>query len=148
MCDPMIMGALSIAGGVMQGVGAAQQMKAQAVSHANEAEMKELQKHEQHMASAYKMARLTDEAKRIGGQQRAATVEGGLTMTGSAMDVAMDTANEIDLDLAAIKFNSNLTETHLEVGRQADLKRSADANSAVGLAFLTPILGAAAKFPI
>lgn len=148
MCDPVIMGALSIAGGVMQGVGAAQQMKAQAQSHANEAEMKELQKHQEHMASAYKMARLTDEAKRIGGQQRAAMVEGGLAQTGSAMDVAMDTANEIDLDLAAIRFNANLVENNLELGRKMDLKKSADANSAVGLAFLTPILGAATKIPI
>jgi len=131
MCSPVAMGIMSLAGGVMQGMGAAQQLEAQAQTHANNAEVARMEQMETHIAGAYQMSRLMDEAKRIGGANRAAVAEGGLAMSGSAADVVLDTEREIALDHDAIRFNSDIEQGHLQMTRETEMKSSADARAAL-----------------
>ena len=145
MCNPWLVAGAVLAGGAVQGVGAARQAENEAVSQANQAEASDLQSHQVHITNAYQMYRLTDTADRTGGQIRAAVAEGGLEMTGSANDFYMDTADEIQLDLDAIRLNSRFGKESLALSRDISLKNSADARSSKGFAFLAPILGSASR---
>jgi len=170
MCG-MVMG---LVGGLIQGIGAMQSANAAAQGHmmqsqayemqAQAAEMQARQLREkaiqQRISGAYQGQRKTEEAKRIGGQQRAAHAEGGLHLTGSAADVAFDTGQELDLDIAAILWNSKVAAQQSEaeaavMSYNADIMRfnagievanAESARSAGPLAFLAPVLSSAASF--
>lgn len=64
------------------------------------------------------------EVARVQGSQRAALAANGVTSdSGSAMDIAADTANTAARDAAAIKYNADIKA--FQVGREAELKARA-----------------------
>jgi hypothetical protein len=137
---------LGLIGGVVQGIGAMQSANAAADSHeANAASLAE-RATQQRMQGAYEGARITEKAARVGGQQRAAAAEGGLAMTGSAAEVAVDTGQEFDLEVGAVLWNSKAAAN--QSLDQADIEKmnASNARASAPLAFLSPVLGAATRF--
>lgn len=143
MCG-MVMGLI---GGVVQGIGAMQAANDAAESHEMNAKAMEERAIQQRIQGAYQGARVTEKAARIGGQQRAAAAEGGIAMTGSAADVAEDTGQELDLEVAAVLWNSQAAATQSQNQAAVERTNAASARRSAPLAFLSPVLGAAARFP-
>lgn len=142
MCNP-----LAIIGGVIQGIGAARQARAARNAANQQAALSEMQAQNERIVANSKINAVMRNAYRIGGQQRAAATEGGLEMTGSVVDVMTDTANEVDLDVQTILWNS---QAYVDTKKyEANIHRSnaRSASASVPFAFLSPILNTAARLP-
>lgn len=144
MCDPTM---LLLASSAVSGMGAFMGAQQQAAASEAQAEAAEVRAQQEHQAGAFKAARAGDQFARIGGQQRAAVAEGGLAQSGSAVDVADDTASEADLDIATILWNSNAAATNSRNAASIHRANAKSARRSAPISFLSPILGNAARFP-
>jgi hypothetical protein len=168
MCTPILAGAISLVGGVIQGIGAskaaASQAEAQAANQMQEAEnaraAADAQRREAAIAQttgAYKAQRKQDEIDRALGAQRAAYAGSGVALTGTPELVISESATEGALDLAAIRWGTQ-AETDSKRYNAGNYERSAvnlDASArntiktgkdAARGAFIGPVLGGVAKF--
>jgi hypothetical protein len=143
MCLGAVVGLL---GAVVSGIGAAAQMKAQAANHQMQAQMQERQAEIERAAGDYEAARTQDTVKRTLGSQRAGFLANGLSLQGSADDVIDDTAREGALDIAAVQWNSKLKVDNQKYAAKVSRANADSAKSAVGIAFLSPVLGGVARF--
>lgn len=129
MClDPLT--ALMAAGTAVQAVGAVAKGNSEAAalqSRANQYEGESNLLHRQstieQMTSGYTQRRKVEQAGALDATQRGGYASAGLvTDTGSAADVGMDTARETALDISAIKYNSDLKASNLDLqGAQASV---------------------------
>lgn len=138
--------AIGLAGSVVSGIGAAQQAKTQQASLNAQAALTDRERLVQGNIAKYETDRTQDKIDRTLGAQRAGFAANGIGMSGSAVDVIDETAAEGALDVAAIRWNSKLTQDKL--GYEAKITRkNADAmGRAAPLAFIAPVLSGAAKF--
>jgi len=143
MCGPELL----IAGSVIQGMGAFMGAQAQAQSAKMQSQALERRAEQQYTAGALRQGQAKRQAARVGGQQRAAFAEGGLGSGGSAFDVAMDTANEADMDLAMISYNARAQADQSRFESSIMQANARSARRSAPFAFLSPILSGAARFP-
>ena len=143
MCGPTLL----LIGTLAQGVGSMMQLSAQAQNAEMQAELLDKQAQEERLTGAYKAGRLGDQAARIGGQQRTAAAEGGLDPTGSVVDVAASSAEEVELDMQAIMFNSRSAADNKWFAAGIQRQNARSARASMPFAFLSPILNNASKFP-
>jgi len=140
------MAVIGLAGSVVQGMGAAAAANAEGASLDAQAQGKARDADAEKQASAYEVARTRETVQRALGGQRAGFAANGIALSGSALDVIDDTANEGDLDLAAIKWNSDVKIDTLKYEKSYMQENAKVARSTAGLAFLSPVLGGVAKF--
>lgn len=142
----MCVAAIGLIGGVLSGIGAMAQANAAAANETAKAQLQERQALVERTTGAYKAERLADKVKQVEGNQRANFAASGLALTGSASDVIEDSAAQGAMDIAAIRWNSQLNEQNL--GYEATISRmnAKNAKAAAPIAFLTPVLGSVAKF--
>lgn len=146
MCLPAVGAVVGLAGSVASGIGAAGQAKAAQASHEAQAKLQERQAAINVETGEYEAARVQDTVRRVTGAQRAGFAAGGIALQGSAADVIADTAQEGALDVAAIKWNSELKADNLKYESRISKMNADSAGRSVGLAFLAPVLGGVAKF--
>jgi len=143
MCDPIFL----IVGAVVQGVGAMRQQKAAAAAARKQEELANKQADQIEEAGAHKIRQVMHQAARIGGQQRAAAVEGGLALSGSISDVMAASAAEADMDLEAIIWNADASASNKRFEGTIHAANARSASAAAPFAFLSPILRTAAQYP-
>lgn len=142
----MCMAVIGILGGVMSGIGAAMQAKQQEKSLKAQSDMEKRQASIEAQAGNYKARQQQAEGERVLGQQRAAFAANGVALDGTALDVIGDTAGEIAMDTAAIRWNSSLTSENLRYKSKVSAMNAKSAGAAAPIAFLTPVLGSLAQF--
>lgn len=142
MCLPAIIG---IAGGVVSGIGAAMGAKAEAAGLEAQADFKQRQAGIELQTGAYKASRTQDQIDRTLGAQRAGFAANGVS-GGSVMDTIDDTATEGALDVAAIRWNSNLASDNLKYQAKIDRMNAKTTKRSAALAFISPVLGSVAQF--
>jgi hypothetical protein len=152
MCGPMMaIGAIgSVLGGVMQAAGAQQSANAQAnqyLSAANqhqaEAQLKQRQAVLELTSGQQKQRRAQEQIGLSVAKQVNQYTSSGLTIEGTPMDIAGDTAREMALDAAAIGWNAQLKATNQEYGAKIDLMNADSARRAAGEARKAGKIGAA-----
>lgn len=138
MCIPLL-------GAVVAGAGAAMQVQQQQKQAKMQAQLYEREARRDKERGAYSAARRTEENARILGDQRATFAGSGVSPSyGSASDVSVDSATEGNLDVAAIRWNSELqAQTNRE--RASITRASAPSGAAAGLAFISPIIQTAGQ---
>ena len=142
----MLLGGVGLLGGVMQGIGAAQGRMDNAASLDATAEGIDRDIKAERESSAYEVARTTDMVKRTLGSQRAGFTANGISLSGSAADVLESTATEGDLDIAAIRWNSQSKQDSMGFQRDVTRVNAGRERAAAPLAFISPVLGGFAKF--
>lgn len=146
MCLPVLGAVVGLAGSIVSGVAAAGQMEQQAENQRAQAKMQERQAEISQKTGEYEIERTKDTVRRTTGAQRAGFSANGLGLQGSAADVIADTTQEGALDIAAIKWNSELKSDNSKYEARISRMNAENASNAAGLAFLAPVLGGVAKF--
>ena len=141
MCGPM----LGLMGGVMQGIAAAQQAKVQAANFKIQQLAAERDKKVLREKSSFQGARTLEKGKQVVNQQIAAFSASGFDpSTGTPLETISRVGGEIGLDIAAARWgHAREIENKQYEGKIAGMNAKS-AQSSVGLAFLTPIIGAGA----
>ncbi len=146
MCTPVALGVIGITGGLMQGVGAYQQQMTNAANYTMQANGIERDIKAEQYASAYEIARTRETVGKTLGAARAGFAANGLALSGSAADVLADTATEGDLDVASIRWNSQVKVDNLKYEKTVAKANAKSSRAAAPLAFIAPVLGSAARF--
>lgn len=142
MCAPI----LGIIGGIVSGIGAMAQANAAAASAEAQANMQDRQALIERTTGAYKAERQAERVKQIEGSQRANYAASGLALTGTAQDVIDDSAAQGALDIAAIRWNSQLNADNLNYSAKVSRANAKSARAAAPIAFLSPVIGSVARF--
>lgn len=148
MCVPLVAAAAvaGIAGGVAEGFSGYAQKKTEQTNYQMQAAGLARDIAAEKESSAYETARTREGIARIQGSARAGFAANGLALDGSAAEVLQDTETEGNLDIAAIKWNSDVKIGNLDYARKGAMVNAKAAGDAAPLAFITPILGSVAKF--
>lgn len=146
MCHPAVAAVLGLAGGVMQGMGAAAQRENNAVNYEFKAQAAQRDIITERASSAYQVAKTRQEIARTQGSARAGYAANGLALSGSAADVLYQSAVEGDLDVAAIRWNSKNKVAGLQFESDVYRYNAGQERAGKALAFLGPVLGAGARF--
>ena len=146
MCDPVSIGVVGLAGGVMQGIGGFMQREQAAASNTLNAAGVERDIGAEREATAYTVARTREGIARTQGSARAGYASNGLALSGSAADVLRETGIEGDLDIAAIKWSSDEKIKSMKFQAQGYRYNAAQEKAAAPISFLSGVLGGAAKF--
>jgi hypothetical protein len=146
MCNPAIALGLGLVGGLLQGVGAAQQRETNAQNYElrNAAISRDIQVEKQ--TSAFEIAALRTKVAQTQGMARAGYAANGLALSGSAAQVLTDSATEGDLDVATIRWNSKTKIGGMKFEQQVNTYNAEQERAGAGLAFVTPIISGAARF--
>lgn len=137
----------AIIGGVVSGVGAAMGAMSQKASYEAQAKFEKRQARLEMEAGGYKAARTQEEVERVLGSQRAGFAASGIALSsGSAIDVASDSATEGALDVAAIRWNSKLAADNLRYKSKVSEMNARAAGASAPLAFLAPTLNGIASY--
>jgi type II secretory pathway pseudopilin PulG len=144
MC-PMALTALavvgSLAGGVVQAMGAQQAADAEAEAEERRAQLAERAKEVNQVQASFDSKRTKQHLMRIHGNNRAAGAERGLAEGGSLTDVIDDNSYEAAQDLEARRFAAEGERDNLTM-EAADARARADsARKAGGIAAFGSILG-------
>jgi hypothetical protein len=146
MCTPVALGVVGIVGGLAQGVGAYQQQMTNAANSTMQANGLTRDIEAERAASSYEIARTRETVAKTLGNARAGFAANGLALDGSAAEVLQDTATEGALDIAAIRWNSDVKVGNLGYARDVAKSNAAASKAAAPLAFITPVIGSVAKF--
>ncbi len=146
MCNPGIAMGLGLVGGLLQGIGGAQQREANAATleMRNSAISRDINAEEQ--STAYTIAAKRVEIAKTQGRARAGYAANGLALSGSAAEVLRDSAVEGDLDVAAIRWNSETKIGGMRYEQEINSRNAGEERAAAPLAFVTPIISGAARF--
>lgn len=142
----MCISALSIIGGIVSGIGAMQQANAAAASEQAQAEARRRQAVIDQDSGAYKAQQQQRQVDRVLGRQRASFLSSGVALSGSAAEVIDESAMEGALDVAAIRWNSQLSADNERYNAKINDMNAANARAAAPIAFITPVLSGVAKF--
>ena len=146
MCNPAIALGLGLAGGLLQGVGAAQQREtnAQSLELRNAAISRDIEVEKK--TSAYEIAAARTKIAQTQGMARVGYAANGLALSGSAAQVLTDSATEGDLDVATIRWNSKTKIGGMKFEQEVNSYNAGQERASEGLAFVTPIISGAARF--
>ena len=142
MCSPsLVMAGL---GAAASGLGSVMQMQSANAAAEAQARVHERQAKLERASASFEAKRFGRRYQRTLGQQLAALGDRGIDPSFAAPLIESD-AEEADLDLGAIRFGG-LVKSSNELGK-ADVARAGKSSGlAMGLAFLTPVIKAGAKF--
>lgn len=135
MCTPVLLAGAAIAGGVVSGIGGYNQHMTNATNYTMQANGLERDIGAEKMASAYEIASTRREVQKTLGSARAGYAANGLALSGSAAEVLDDTAIEGELDIAAIRWNSDVKVGNLQYQQKVARANAKAEKSAAPLAF-------------
>lgn len=138
---------VAIIGGVLSGIGAAIGMAGQRANAKAQAQLERRQAQIEEKVGHYKAERTQDEVDRALGAQRAGFAANGVALdTGSASDVILGTAEEGALDVAAIRWNSNLAADNLRYKAKISDMNAKIAGASMPFAFAAPVINSIASY--
>lgn len=146
MCLAIIGAIAGLAGSVVSGAAAASAAQQQAENDRAIAKQHERQAEINVQTGVYEAARTKDVVRRTIGAQRAGYSANGIALEGSAAEVIDDTAREGALDIAAIRWNSDLKADNDKYAAKISRINANSAERSAGAAFLAPVLGGIARF--
>jgi len=146
MCNPIALGIMGLGGGILQGIGAAEQRKSNAAGLEATARGIDRDIGAEKEATAYTIARTREGVARTQGQARAGYAANGLALSGSAAEVLRETALEGELDVASIQWSSSEKIKSMQYARDVNKYNAKQERKAAPLAFLAPVIGGAARF--
>ena len=100
--------AISAIGAIQQGKAAEAQAKAQADANKYNARVKEIQAGVEREAAGRREEQQRRKARQVLGEQRAALVQSGIGMMGSALDIEEQSATAAELDALSIRYEGEL----------------------------------------
>lgn len=142
----MCLALAGVLGGVVSGIGAAMGANAQAAGLDAQAAFKKRQAKMEIEAGGAEARRIQGQVDRVGGAQRAGFAANGIALSGSAEDVLLDSAEEGALDVATVRWNSNLRADNLKYEAKIDKMNAKTARRSAPLAFLAPTLSGLASY--
>jgi hypothetical protein len=142
----MCWAAVGLIGSVISGVGAAREQQQAAANYRSQEAAQRRQAGINQTTGAYRAQRKQEEVQRTLGQNRAAYAASGLALSGSPLDVIEDNATEGALDVAAIRWNAGMEADTQRTNARVSGQNADNADSSVGMAFLTPVIGGIAKY--
>lgn len=143
MCTPVALGVAAIAGGVVSGIGAYNSQMTNATNYSMQAAGLERDIAAEKEASAYEIARTRETVQKTLGSARAGYGANGLALSGSAAEVLRDSSIEGELDLASIRWNSDVKIGNLEYQKQIAKQNAKASKAAAPLAFFGNVFSAA-----
>lgn len=146
MCLPIIAGIAPLLSGVVSGIGGAMQAKNQAAQYKGQERMAKREGQIEQERGAYEGARTVDQINRTQGAARAGMIANGVGLTGSSADVIQDSATEGALDVAAIRWNSNLKVENSRFSAEQAKRNAKSASASAPLAFISPVISGAATY--
>ena len=146
MCLPAIAPIFGLIGSVVSGIGAMQQAKAAAASEQAQADARRRQALIDQDSGAYKAQQQQRQVDRVLGKQRAGFLSSGISLSGSATDVIEESAMEGALDVAAIRWISQVSADNERYNAKINDMNAKNAKASAPIAFLTPVLSGVAKF--
>lgn len=138
MCVPALaplLPAMAIGGGVLSGIGAWQQQNTNATNYTMQANGLQRDIDAEKQASAYEIAATRSTVQKTLGSARAGYAANGLALSGSAAQVLDDSAIEGELDIAAIRWNSDVKVGNLKYQQKGARANAKAARAAGPLAF-------------
>lgn len=138
-------GAMMMGGAILSGVGAYQQQRAMKDQANAQAELEEEQARQAYGIGRQQQERTFNEAKYVGGQQRAAAAESGIDLSGSIADIQQDSATNADLDIQAIRHNTENEVFNRKFSAKMLKKKARDHGRAAPIAFLSPVFKGAGQ---
>lgn len=145
MCLMAIGPVIGLIGSAVSGIGAAQDAGQQAANYDAQAKAQQRQAVVTEQIGQYEGTRQSEAVNRVLGSQRAGFAANGLLLEGSPTDVIKDTATEGALDSAAIKWNAGMKADVSRYDARVSKMSANAARSSIPFAFLTPVLGGAAR---
>jgi len=142
MCVPALLPAMAIGGGLISGIGAYNQRQTDATNYTMQANGLQRDIDAEKAASAYEIASTRTTVQKALGSSRAGYAANGLALSGSAAQVLDDSAIEGDLDVAAIRWNSDVKVGNLKYQQKGARANAKAAKSAAPLAFFGNAFGA------
>ena len=112
--------AMQLAGLGLSTIGTVQSARAQAAGMEAQARLNERQSLIEQQSGAFEAQRERENAERIMARQRAGYLASGVALEGSPTAVIEDTATEAAMDIAAIKWGSNLRASNYQAQAGVD----------------------------
>lgn len=146
MCNPAALAGVGLLGGVIQGFGAAQEKNNNAQSNDMAAAGLDRDIAAEAESSAFEVASSRANTARTQGSARAGFAANGLALSGSVSEVLQQSAEQGDLDVAAIRWNSKIKQDTMGYQRDVYKFNAGTERAAAPLAFIAPVIGGVAKF--
>ncbi len=143
MCTPVALGVAAIGGGVLSGIGQWNQHNTNATNYTMQANGLQRDIDAEKQASAYEIAGTRTAVQKTLGSARAGYAANGLALSGSAAQVLDDSAIEGELDIAAIRWNSDVKVGNLKYSQKVARSNARAERSAGPLAFFGSVFSAA-----
>ena len=138
MCD--IGAVMGVFGGILQGAGAAQSRENNAVNYEMKADALDRDIQVEKYTSAYETAATRRQIQKTQGSVRAGYAANGLALSGSAAEVIQQSAIEGDLDVAAIRWNSQNKVAGMGYEQKVYRYNAGQERRSKGLAFISPVV--------
>lgn len=139
---------LPIVGAIISGIGSALGAAATAASYSAQAKYQARQAAIEHETGAVKAQDQARQVQRVLGSQRAEFASRGVDLnTGSARDIYEESASEGALDVARIRWNSQLATDNLMAQSKISKMNAGLASAAVPFAFMAPVVNGLATLP-
>lgn len=147
MCEPVTLGMMAagaaVVGGGISGIGAWNQHNTNATNYTMQANGLQRDIDAEKEASAYETAATRTAVQKTLGSARAGFAANGLALSGSAAQVLDDTAIEGDLDIAAIRWNSEVKVGNIKYQQKVARANAKSEKAAGPLAFFGNVFSAA-----
>lgn len=144
MCLPAAV--VGILGGVVSGIGGAMQAQQQAAAYEAQAEVQRRQAALELEAGSDQARQKQRDVARTVGAQRAAFAGSGLALSGTALNSIEESAEEGAMDVAAIRWNSDLSAQNRRVDASVLDMNAKSARRSAPISFLSPVIGSVAQF--
>jgi len=142
MCTPIALGVAAVAGGVMSGIGGYQSHMTNATNYTMQANALGRDIAAEQETTAYTVARTREDVQRTLGSARAGYAANGLALSGSAADVLNETALEGEMDIAAIRWNSQVKVDSLKYQQKVARANAKAEKAAAPIAFFSNVFSA------
>lgn len=137
----MVSAAMSVVGGAVQAAGAMQQAEAEAQAHEYNAAVAERNEKVIHQQTKVAKEDQRRENKRVLSTIRTLYGNSGMSMTGSALDVMIDTKYEQELEVKRIGYKGKLAQIEQRDARNLELMGADNARAAGSISAVSAILG-------
>lgn len=132
---PFIGAFVSAAGTLYSGISQAQASRAQAAQASRQAQI-------ERDRGLFESQRERERHRRIAGQQRAGFLASGVALEGSPTDVIIDSGQENQIDIEAIKYGARIREDNLRFSAQVARRNASQSLAGGVIGALSPLIGA------
>ena len=120
MCGPAALIGMTLAGAAIKGVGALVQGNANRQSYLASAAQQTRQAEQERLRGLYEMAQYKRQQSQLFSTTRSVAAASGVGLSGSVVEVLVDSAEQTEIDLAAIKYGADISASNFLAQAGAD----------------------------